>query len=85
MATHEGEGAGGAGAQVVGGDEGNVGREDFSDLLVQQFVEAGRVLGDVANGLCLATTALTAEAQRGVVALAAGMLNENECRRHFEV
>ena len=71
VAAHECEGTGAAGAQVVGRDEGDVGREDFGDLFVQQFVEAGRELCDVANGLL-------AEAQRGVVVVASGMLDEEK-------
>ena len=71
MAAHECEGTGAAGAQIVGGHERNVGREDFSDLFVQQFIEAVCVLCDIADWF-------TTETQRGIIAFASGMLDEQQ-------
>ena len=78
VAAHECEGTGVAGSQVVGGDEGDVGREDFCDLFVQQFVETRRVLCDGANGFAT-------ETERGVVVIASGMLDEQQGGGDFVV
>ena len=63
---------------IVGGGEGNIGIEDVVDGLLEEFDKTVGVNGDIGDGL-------SADDERGVVALGSGMLDEKQSRTHGRV
>lgn len=67
--AEDGEGAGAAAFGIVGGGKGEIGIEDVGDGLLEALEETVSVDGNVCDRF-------TADDERGVVALSAGMLDE---------
>ena len=64
-----------AAVAVVGGGEGKIGIEDIVDGILEELDEAIGVDRDIGDGL-------SADDQRGIVALGSGMLDEKQSRTH---
>ena len=64
-----------AAVAIVGGGEGKIGIEDVVDGILEEPDKAVGVNGDIGDGL-------SADDERGVVALGSGMLDEKQSRTH---